>query len=272
MKKKLVVIIGLLIAMNIVTMTSCGRKSKIVNDGNNVELSKNFKQDKKNNTIIWFALLTSLLVNAGFTVICISRINERSRNRYDKLRDKIDRLENNNHLNNHQNVKTVNTVSSYKLSDDDINLIVEKVRNTFKLSDKDINLIVDRALECIDLSKKEQVDAKENKDSTNPSVPKVIKTLYASAVKEKDNMCFVDVYEQPKEKTIYILSVTDENNAKFVLFEKAKEIVVGCEDYINNACNKSGNGSNIESCEPGVAERTSDGTWKVVKKANVKFV
>ena len=104
------------------------------------------------------------------------------------------------------------------------------------------------------------------------TVPKVIKTLYASAVKEKDNMCFVDVYEQPKEKTIYILSVTDENNAKFVLFENAKDIVVGCEDYINNACNKSGNGSNIESCEPGIAERTSDGTWKVVKKANVKFV
>ena len=47
MKKILVVIIGLLIAMNIVTMTSCGRKSKIVNDGNNVESSKSFKQDKK---------------------------------------------------------------------------------------------------------------------------------------------------------------------------------------------------------------------------------
>lgn len=264
MKKILVVIIGLLIAMNIVTMTSCGRKSKIVNDGNNVESSKSFKQDKKNNTIIWFALFASLLVNAGFTVI----MNERSRDRYGKWRSKLDRLENSIHLNNYQNVKTVNTVSSYKLSDDDINLIVEKVRNTFKLSDNDINLIVDRVLECIDLSKKEQ----ENKISDTRSAPKVIKTLYASVVKDKDNMCFVDVYEQPKEKTIYMLSVMDEHNASFVLFENAKEIVIGCEDYINNACNKTGNGSNIESCEPGHAEKTSDGTWKVIKKANVKFV
>ena len=266
MKKILVVIIGLLIAMNIVTMTSCGRKSKIVNDGNNVELSKSFKQDKKNNTIIWLALFASLLVNAGFTVICVSRMNERSRDRYDKLRSKLGRLENNSHLNNLQNVKTVNTVSSYKLSDDDINLIVEKVRNTFKLSDNDINLIVDRVLECLDLSKKEQ----ESKISD--TVPKVIKTLYASAVKDKDNMCFVDVYEQPKEKTIYMFSVTDEHNASFVLFENAKGIVIGCEDYINNACNKTGNGSNIESCEPGLAQKTNDGTWKVIKKANVKFV
>lgn len=247
--------------MNIVTMTSCGRKSKIGNDGNNVETSKSSKQDKKNNTIIWFAVFASILVNTGFTVICVSRMNERSRNRYDKLRSKLDRLE-------YQNVKTVNTVSSYKLSDNDINMIVDRVQNTFKLSDNDVNLIVDRVLECIDLSKKEH----ENKISDTRSAQKVIKILYASAVKDKDNMCFVDVYEQSKEKTIYILSVTDEHNASFVLFEDAKEIVIDCEDYINYACNKTGNGSNIESCEPGLAEKTNDGLWKITKKANVKFV
>jgi hypothetical protein len=60
--------------------------------------------------------------------------------------------------------------------------------------------------------------------------------------------------------------LTDDNNANFVVYDNV------LEDYLRNACNLIGTGNNIESCEPGLAQKTNDGTWKVIKKANVKFV
>ena len=56
----------------------------------------------------------------------------------------------------------------------------------------------------------------------------------------------------------------------------AKTLINNCKKIIDDYQIEIGDyytcKNNIESCEPGHAEKTSDGFWKVTKKANVKFV
>lgn len=240
--------------VNVTVLTSCSRSGKETDasESANTEVPATDKSKSKRdgNTIIWGALIISMLANAVFTIILSDRVDGRANKKYHHLKGKYEELKENINWNAHQNTST--RVEQYRLSE------------------ADINLIVDRVLYCMHLTDD------ENGSSTQTDTPKpfpshaVIKKLYASAA--DNNMHFMEVFEQPQGNTIYLLSLTDNNNAEFELLEDAKEKVIGCEDFINNACNKLGNGSNIGSCEPGRAERTSDGFWKVTKKANVKFV
>lgn len=255
---KKILIISLLIAFSAVTLLSCDIKSKIDGDVSGIQspetsLSKNQKTGAKGNAIIWCALIVSLFANVGFVIICFNRMDERSKNRYYRLKDKFDELNGKFDWERHQSSKP--SVVKHELSDAEMNLIVDRVRECIRL----------------DCDEKESTIAATEQKIDVPIVKvvcqetKVIKTMYASATKEND-VSFMRVTEKADEDTVYILSLTDDNNANFVVYDNV------LEDYLRNACNLIGAGNNIESCEPGVAERTSDGTWKVVKKANVKFV
>lgn len=257
MKRIQIIILSLLISVNTIALTSCNRNSNRSGElkrenGKETLAKENSKSKTKNNTIIWAALIASILANATFALFLSVKTDEKSKDRYESLKEKLDELK----WNMHQNVKT--RVEPYKLSE------------------ADIDLIVDRVLECERLNEKESQTVKYNIDQyqqpqLQPQPQAVtIKELFASAV--YDNMCFMEVSEQPKDKTIYKLLLEDDYNAKFELYDDAKELVIGCEDYINGACNKLGNGNSIEGCDPGFAQKTSDGFWKVIKKANVKFV
>ncbi|MBO5854593.1 MAG: hypothetical protein J6Q61_07645 [Bacteroidales bacterium] len=256
---KKILIISLLIAFSAVTLLSCDKKSKIDGDVSGIQspetsLSKNQKTGAKGNAIIWCALIVSLFANVGFVIICFNRMDERSKNRYYRLKDKFDELNGKFDWERHQSSKP--SVVKHELSDAEMNLIVDRVRECIRLDsdEKETSIIV---------TTKQTIDKPIVKDA--PQEQKIIKKMYATATKEND-ISFMKVTEQPDENTVYILSLTDDDNANFEVFDNV------LEDYLRNACNLIGTGNNIESCEPGVAERTSDGTWKVVKKANVKFV
>lgn len=244
MKKTL--IISLLIAFSAAFLSSCDRKSKsndvVVQQDSVPQNSSTSKSNKKNNTVIWGALIISLLANAGFTMFCFSRMEERLKKRYAKLNKKYEELNNSIYWDKHQSSKQ--SIVKYELSDADINMIVDRVLECMRLDEDDKSKVIVTQV------------AEEQKN---------VKKLYATATNENDNT-FIRVTEQSDDDTVYILSLTDDNNATFVVSDNV------LEDYLRNACNLIGAGNNIESCEPGVAQKTSDGTWKVVKKANVKFV
>lgn len=252
---KKILIISLLIAFSAVTLSSCDRKSKIDGDVSGIQSpeassSKNQKTGAKGNAIIWCALLVSLFANAGFTIVCFVRID----NRYQRLEDKFYELNRKFNWEKHQSSKP--SIVKYELSDADINMIVDRVLECRRLDrdEKETPIIV---------TTKQKIDKPVVTDV--PQEPKIIKKMYATATKEND-ISFMRVTEQPDEDTVYILSLTDDNNANFVVYDNV------LEDYLRNACNLIGTGNNIESCEPGLAQKTNDGTWKVIKKANVKFV
>lgn len=251
MTMKKILIISLLIAFSSVTLSSCDRKSKIDGDVSGQQSadttsSENQKTRAKGNAIIWCALIVSLFANAGFTMVCFVRMDERSKKRYAKLNKKYEELNNSIYWDKHQSSKQ--SIVKYELSDADINMIVDRVLECMRLDEDDKSKVIDKPIVT-------QV-AEEQKN---------VKKLYATATNENDNT-FIRVTEQSDDDTVYILSLTDDNNATFVVSDNV------LEDYLRNACNLIGAGNNIESCEPGVAQKTSDGTWKVVKKANVKFV
>lgn len=248
MKKTL--IISLLIAFSAAFLSSCDRKSKsndvVVQQDSVTQNTNTSKPNKKNNTVIWGALIISLLANAGFTMFCYSRMKECLEERYGELNKKYKGLNNSIYWDKHQSSKQ--SIVKYELSDADINMIVDRVLECKRLDEYDKSKVIDKPIVT-------QV-AEEQKN---------VKKLYATATNENDNT-FIRVTEQSDDDTVYILSLTDDNNATFVVSDNV------LEDYLRNACNLIGAGNNIESCEPGVAQKTSDGTWKVVKKANVKFV
>lgn len=248
MKKTL--IISLLLAFSAAFLSSCDRKSKsndvVVQQDSVTQNTNTSKPNKKNNTVIWGALIISLLANAGFTMFCFSRMEERSKKRYAKLNKKYEELNNSIYWDKHQSSKQ--SIVKYELSDADINMIVDRVLECMRLDEDDKSKVIDKPIVT-------QV-AEEQKN---------VKKLYATATNENDNT-FIRVTEQSDDDTVYILSLTDDNNATFVVSDNV------LEDYLRNACNLIGAGNNIESCEPGHAEKTSGGFWKVTKKANVKFV
>lgn len=259
---KRILILSLLIVYSIIILSSCNRKSN--NNISKSEISenhvlKNSVSEKNNNTIVWCALIVSIFANGVFTVICFTKTEERSKKRYVKLREKYEELNSTFNFEKHQNSKSSNIV--------------------YKLSDSDINMIVDRVLECKRLDSEEKEAVIESPivtqhtctEEKGKNEEKYLKKLYASAANEH-NTSFAIVTDQPDEHTIYLLSLTNENNAHFEIYENSKKTIIGCEDYLRNACDIIGSGRNIESCEPGLAEKTSDGSWKVIKKANVKFV
>lgn len=253
---KRILIVSLLIVYSIIILSSCNRKSNnniSKSESSENHVSKNSGAEKKNNTIVWCALIVSIFANGVFTVICFTKMEERSKKRYVKLREKYEELNSTFNFEKHQNSKSSNIV--------------------YKLSDSDINMIVDRVLECkrLDSEEKETVIDSPIVTQHTCSEEKYLKKLYATAANEH-NTSFAIVTEQPDEHTIYLLSLTNENNASFEIYENSKKTIIGCEDYLRNVCDIIGSGRNIESCEPGIAEKTSDGSWKVVKKANVKFV
>ena len=258
---KKILIISLLIVFSALTLSSCDRKNKIDGDVSGIQSpeassSQNQKTGAKGNAIIWCALLVSLFANAGFTIVCFVRMDGRSKNRYRRLRDKFDELNDKFNWEKHQSSKP--TIVKQELTDAEIYLIVDRVRECMQLDLK----------EKEEEQKKVMMEKHVDKTKVETSVPqesKIIKKMYATATKENDNS-FMRVTEQPDDYTVYILSLTDDNNANFVVYDNV------LEDYLRNACNLIGTGNNIESCEPGLAEKTSDGSWMVVKKANVKFV
>lgn len=259
MTMKKILIISLLIAFSSVTLSSCDRKSKIdgdVSEQQNTDTtsSENQKTRAKGNAIIWCALIVSLFANAGFTMVCFVRMDERSENMYQELKDKFYELNGKFNWEKHQSSKS--NIVKYELSDADINMIVDRVLECRRL-DRD-----EKETSIIETTK-QMIDKPIVKDVPQGSV--IVKKMYATATKEND-VFFMRVTEQPDEDTIYILSLTDDDKANFVVYDNV------LEDYLRNACNLIGTGNNIESCEPGRAEKTSDGSWKVTKKANVKFV
>ena len=264
--KKILMIIGLLMFLNISTPVFCSEEndkvesskysisesvvSETSSDITSNDSNKVSKQNKKGNGIIWCALIVSLIANLSFTTILIVKVEEKSRSRTNNLRNKLDKVENDIMLRMSQ-IKTGTTQHT--------------------LSESEINLIVDRVLECKRLDADERVQESVREPIPNSENIQGTRLLYASAA-NKDNMFFMNVTEQPSADTIYVLMLMGDNTANFVIYDGAKDVVISCEDYLRNVCNIIGRGNNIEGCEPGCAEKTNEGYWKVVKKSNVKFV
>ncbi|MBQ8761004.1 MAG: hypothetical protein IJZ06_06245 [Bacteroidales bacterium] len=252
------VIICMLMVFVSITTISCGkisRKDKVTHPSEQLKQKSRKSESGNNHFLLWSALIISLFANAGYTYVLYNKTKERTESRLQRLRNNVDKLENDFILEKSQQHarETTRNGSSTR----------------YTLIDGDINLIVDRVLECINIDKTHENTYDDV--GKNPPQPKTIKKLYAEAA-NKDNEFFRKVTEYQSEDTIYVLSLIDDNRAEFVICDSAKSTIIGCEDYLRNVCDIIGSGRNIENCEPGIAQKTSDGSWKVIEKANVKFV
>lgn len=148
-------------------------------------------------------------------------------------------------------------------SEINIELIAEKT------IDRRIDTIVDKVLECIQLDNIER----ENKNIApilNSSKATNNFNLFASMA-NKDNNSFFSITSEPDEDTIYKLLLSG-SAATFVVYEGAYTKALQAPGCLECACEvqHSGNQSVVTE-KPGTAERTQDGTWRIISKAKIKF-
>lgn len=269
MKRLLLLITTILLVFNSVAICSCSSE-KANNQSiaytqvdstssqpiNHITIDTNHQPIKGyNHSYIWISLAI-LLVSNVFCLVLIS-----------SLFNSLDRLSDNND-NKKESIAELQADVKFlmdRLCKKDDKQTVGNVN--YVLSDSDRNDIVDRLRECLRLDEFEKSHTAycQNNESS------VVKTVYAPAVGE--NMLF-KVTEQPTDTTVYALRITGENKATFVIYNKAKDMVLKCEEFLFNACNVTANSreTNGIECIEGTAEKTADNTWMVTKKANVKFV
>lgn len=224
---------------------------------NNVIHQTNSAQIKEyNHTYLWISVVVLLVSNIICLVLLSLLFNSFDRESCDSVNRKynIDKLK--------EDVAFLISLSNKKVERQSVNVV------NYSMSDADIDIIVDRVRECLRLDELE----KNNIDSSQINTPvSQIKTMYASKVGED---MLLKVYEHPTDTTVYSLKITDGNEASFSVYEGAKDRILNCEDFLNYACNvaSDGNSSTGIECEAGTAEKTNENMWIVVKKANVKFV
>ncbi len=279
MKKILTFCIIAILAFNSMVLDSCSRNTElnsntpvstnpitdttIVIDStanqfvNNVIHQTNTAQIKEyNHTYLWISVVVLLVSNIICLVLLSLLFNSFDRESCDSVNRKynIDKLK--------EDVAFLISLSNKKVERQSVNVV------NYSMSDADIDIIVDRVRECLRLDELE----KNNIDSSQINTPvSQIKTMYASKVGED---MLLKVYEHPTDTTVYSLKITDGNEASFSVYEGAKDRILNCEDFLNYACNvaSDGNSSTGIECEAGTAEKTNENMWIVVKKANVKFV
>ena len=280
MKKILTFCVIFLLAFNAVVLDSCSRDiepnsstsasinpttdSTIVIDstvnqaGNTVIYQTNTAQIKEyNHTYLWISVIVLLVSNLICLALLILLFNSFDRESCDSVNRKynIDKLK--------EDVALLMSNSNKKVERQNVNVV------NYSLSEADINLIVDRVRECLRL---DELDDNPATPIHNKAQDTPVKIMYASAV--DDNMCFKSVTDRPTDTTVYSLNITEDNKASFVVYEGAKDRVLNCEDFLNYACNvaSDGNSSIGIECKAGTAEKTNENMWTVVKKANVKFI
>lgn len=137
-----------------------------------------------------------------------------------------------------------------------------------RLVDSKVSAIVSDKIKQIESSS----ECRNTTQTENASIGNVVSKpyLYATAA-NRDNNTFYDVIAMPKRgSTIYALRV-DGNRAEFGVFKDAYEKVIKDKNFLECACQIVGNGQSVRTEEPGIAEKQSNGKWKIIKKAIIKF-
>lgn len=138
--------------------------------------------------------------------------------------------------------------------------------------DRDINAIVDRVLEC--LHKDNNSPQQKNVEIQDPTVKKPIANLlYATPA--DDNAVFENTSNEITEDSFFILTINqNQKTADFALIDNDKVTtkIIKVNDYLITSCEKIGSGTTrITTTNKGKAELQSNGKWKVITKAKVKF-
>lgn len=138
--------------------------------------------------------------------------------------------------------------------------------------DRDINAIVDRVLEC--LHKDNNSLQQKNVEIKDPTVKKPIANLlYATPA--DDNAVFENTSNEITEDSFFILTINqNQKTADFSLIDNDKVTtkIIKVNDYLITSCEKIGSGTTrITTTNKGKAELQSNGKWKVITKAKVKF-
>ena len=279
MKKILTICVIAFIALNTILWYSCSRdkdsnKNASVNTNNSANTTKmivttatqavndvnypsNTAQIKEcNHIFLWISVIVLLVSNLLCVALLIRLFKCFDRESCDSVNNKynIDKMK--------EDIEQLLRDSNKKVERQSANV----VNNS--LSDADMNIIVDRVRECIRLDELEKTNTTSFQNNTPVAFTK---TLYASCVGED---MIIKVYEHPTNNTVYSLEILNDNEASFVVYEGAKGRVLNCEDFLNNACNveTDGNFSGGIECIAGTAKKSGENTWIVINKANVKFV
>lgn len=132
-----------------------------------------------------------------------------------------------------------------------------------------------------DLKENQQTSAGNTEDSkssastikpldkeTEQSLPKPI-TLYAGTYRGGS---FKGVYSVPNEKTVYSISIESEEATKGIICidSNAYAKVAATPDYLDDACNLHGNGSNIKQVNSGTVIKENN-QWIVKEKIEVEL-
>lgn len=113
----------------------------------------------------------------------------------------------------------------------------------------------------------------QERQQVPPQTSSFPRTLYASAA--NNDGVFIETDDMSKDgKTVYEMKLESENQAVFY--------VINVPDYtrffdslgfLDHATEHEGMGrTRIETIEKGIAQRDTEGKWKVIKKAKIKFL
>ena len=141
--------------------------------------------------------------------------------------------------------------------------------------DRDIHAIVDRVLECLhnDNILPQQAKVEIKASTVEPTVKKPINNLIFATPAESG--IFENTSNEITEDSFFVLTINqNQKTADFALIdnEKVTTKIIKVNDYLITSCEKIGSGTTkITTINKGKAELQSNGKWKVINKAKVKF-
>lgn len=118
------------------------------------------------------------------------------------------------------------------------------------------------------VSQSPQAVAEIREDKSNKALSKPMK-LYASTCSKGK---FRTVSDSPNDKVIYIIYVDDANADRGIISidAQAYDKVAQTLDYLNEACQVSGNGSKVKEVSPGTVAK-ENGQWFIKKQIVVEL-
>jgi hypothetical protein len=140
-----------------------------------------------------------------------------------------------------------------------------------------LSLLVKNSLKYPEIRKmlEEELLLKENAADTKVHAEKPVvhstavpaTTLYADSIFDG---FFNKTKETPNEETVFELHLHNAQNATFTIYHSAKQRIIANPAFLEG-CDKQvlANGQNVKIANEGVAQRQSDGKWKVISKLNV---
>lgn len=163
-------------------------------------------------------------------------------------------IENHNKKNNFQQ----------NISEQSIEVVVGKI------IDNRIDTSADKNIERIQLDKNGQGNKTNNAPIQNSLKTSNNLNVFASSAREESNS-FFNITSEPDEDTIYKLFISG-STSTFVVYEGSYAKVLQAPACLDCACEVEHSGKqSVVTEKPGTAERTQEGTWRIISKAKIKF-